>query len=164
MEAQISAGQLAYLDWEQSVSLEDMIESLPEGTVFIDYCVFEKARSQTADVANQALLASVLQHDGSIAMHDLGPIAPVEAAIDQWRSTFGEGGSGIEAGSKLREMLIAPLGDVVVTAKKNHCLTRWRAWTTSLSRTAWQKLGTVFDRGLRGSQRCRSTIAAGNVA
>ncbi len=58
------------------------------------------------------LLAFVVRGDGRVRRHDLGPLAPIAAAVEAWRDAVVSGAAGereSSAGAALRELVLDPL-------------------------------------------------------
>jgi CHAT domain-containing protein/tetratricopeptide (TPR) repeat protein len=124
LEAELSAKSAAFRQATREVTLEDLLASLPQDTVLIDYLEFQrstppKAKGEKTSWERQ-LAAFVVRHaerpEERVTMISLGPVAPLSAAIDAWRKTFGMDRAGAAAGRTLRaavwEPVLTHLGNV----------------------------------------------------
>ncbi|MCC9604985.1 tetratricopeptide repeat protein [Blastopirellula sp. JC732] len=95
--------------------------ALPADVALLDYLEYVHSQPDPNDagklVATRRLIGFLIQHDGPPMMVDLGPIAPVEQAVDDWRQSFGTSPDGIQAGKALRSILIQPFDEQLAQKK-----------------------------------------------
>ena len=68
-----------------------LIEKLPPGTVFVDvlaYTLFEHAPNPRAKKITDSYVAFVLRPGKPVVRVELGPVAPIDDAIEQWRRSL----------------------------------------------------------------------------
>jgi CHAT domain-containing protein len=84
---------------------------LPDGAALVDYVEFwfNRPSDDGPLVWRRALVAFVIRRDGDVEMFDLGEAAPVHAAIDAWRTTYGASADAKRAGELLRKRLWSPI-------------------------------------------------------
>lgn len=119
-----SAGRGALAEGRPSV--EALASSLQAGEALVAYRRYTRAplsRSELGRETTDHLLAFVLGRAGSLAIVSLGPIEPIEVAVDRWRDAImapvdrgvgvkgGQEASDLErkAGMELRRMVLDPL-------------------------------------------------------
>ena len=98
------------------VTLDDLLAALPSDAVLIDYLEFNRVdpmeKGKPAFRTRQ-IVAFIVRPDATInrqvAMVDLGAAAPVSAAIDRWRATFGVGDDAAVAALELRKLVWEPV-------------------------------------------------------
>jgi CHAT domain-containing protein len=117
LEADLSAKSGAYADAVKDVSAGDVASALPEDAALVDY--FEYTYSEPSKTENgiltreRSLLAFVIRKGRGVTMVNLGPMEPIEAAIDAWRATYGQSADAQAAAGFLRTRLWAPLSDAI---------------------------------------------------
>lgn len=119
LEAELSAKSSAYAGAVKDPTLDDLLAALPDDAVLVDYLEYWYSEPSTTQKGRfqgrRSLLAFVVDKGGSVTMVDLGPVAPIEEAIDAWRTTFGRSDAALAAGQfmrlKLWEPLLAAVGD-----------------------------------------------------
>jgi CHAT domain-containing protein len=93
----------------------EVAASLPPDAVLVDVREYlpllTAAKRKAGDQSEPRLVAFVVRHGQPVARVELGPSAPVEAAVDAWRKTFGAGVDGMAAGATLRRLIWQPLLD-----------------------------------------------------
>jgi CHAT domain-containing protein/tetratricopeptide (TPR) repeat protein len=91
--------------------------ALSADAALVDY--YEITFKETlADASDQAdlrrfIVAFVVRPGGEVRLFDLGEMEPIEAAIEQWRASFGASAEAQAAGALLRERLWAPLEEAI---------------------------------------------------
>jgi CHAT domain-containing protein len=91
---------------------EEVLRALPRNTVLVDYLEtlpdFEHTR--IAFGSTPTLLAFVVRRDEPVQLVDLGPVAPIRQAIDQWRDAVTRRApETLVAGVTLRSLIWEPL-------------------------------------------------------
>ena len=106
LEVTLSGASAAFRQAQETVTVAEVAEALPDGAMLVDYLEFTKYADNQS---TRSLLASVLRQDGTVTVFDLGPQEPVAEAIEMWRQTYGRSEHGMEAGQQLRKTLWDPL-------------------------------------------------------
>jgi CHAT domain-containing protein/Flp pilus assembly protein TadD len=116
-EATLNQRSAAFRQATRQVSVESLLEALPSDAVLVDYLEFvryipphekgERTKWERQFVAFVVRRAE--RPEDQVKMIGLGPVEPVNEAIEQWRETFSLGEKGISAGKLLRETLWEPL-------------------------------------------------------
>ena len=114
LEAELSAQSSAYRQATQQVTLEELQIALPKDTVLVDFLEYSHHTPSDTKAGRKVsredrLLAFVVRPDRPVEMINLGTVAPLQAAIDTWRTTFGMSAQGASAGKLLRERIWAPI-------------------------------------------------------
>jgi tetratricopeptide (TPR) repeat protein/CHAT domain-containing protein len=113
LEGELSRRSAVYRAATAEVSLVDLQGALPDGAALVDFFEFGLTAPSTDQPGKldwrRSLVAFVLRPDSEVRMFDLGPVAPISAAIDAWRSSYGASAEAQAAGALLREKLWAPL-------------------------------------------------------
>ena len=129
LEARLSAQCAAFREAGREITLDALSAALPPEAVLVDFLEFtrntpskEKGKPPTFE---RQLVAFVVRHankpEDEVAMVALGPVAPIGAAIDRWRRTFGVGDEAAAAGAELRRLVWEPVAATMneVPATKN---------------------------------------------
>jgi len=123
LESQLARKSSAY---RQAGTLDDLrpkslAQQLAAGTVFVDFLVYTHFSPPINGKDNlqrqRRLLAFVLRRDAEPQRLDLGPVAPIAAAVDAWRKTFGRDEAGPRAGKVLANRIAAPLRPFLARAR-----------------------------------------------
>lgn len=117
LEAELSSQSAAFRQTTEQLTLEQLMAALPADAVLVDFLEFwrflppqadrEAARWQPELVA--FVVRRAAQPDEQVTMIGLGPVEPVNQAIDVWRQSYGQSSEGKAAGKLLREALWQPL-------------------------------------------------------
>ena len=97
--------------------------ALPDGVVLVDLLEYTDSSPPSAGKGQwkeeRRLVAFVVRHDHPIVRLDLGPVAPVAAAIARWRKTYGSGPTPREddPAAELRRRVWEPLEGCVRDAR-----------------------------------------------
>ena len=121
LETQLSARSADFRRAMKRVVLEDVIAALPQDAVLVDYLEFTRGTPSKikggATTYVREMIAFVVQHadtpDKRVAMIPLGPVAPIGAAIDRWRKTFGVDDESAAAGLEMRRLVWQPIEDTL---------------------------------------------------
>ncbi len=100
------------------LSSEELAAHLPPHVVFVDFLVYShieptKGKAQ----AELRLVAFVLRRGHETVRLELGPVEPVEEAIETWRHRFGTDADGQKAAAELGRRLLEPLRPYVAGAE-----------------------------------------------
>jgi CHAT domain-containing protein len=122
LEAELSARSAEYRQANRQVRLEEVQTALPQDAVlfdFIEYRHYTPAdkKAGTKETWERRLLGFVLGPGRPVQMVPLGPMQPIDDAIETWRVTFGMSPQGSAAGRRLRERLWEPLEGKLQGAK-----------------------------------------------
>lgn len=88
----------------RAIGLPEVQAALPAGTVLVDFyqCRDIVPVPNSKDRGYQAkVFAFIVAPGGNVEQIDLGPLAPIEQAAEQWRQTIVRGGGGIARGLAL---------------------------------------------------------------
>jgi CHAT domain-containing protein/Tfp pilus assembly protein PilF len=88
----------------------EVAAALPPDAVLVDVREYEPLW-RAGHPRELRLAAFVARHGQPVARVELGAASPVEAAVDQWRQTFGAGATGVAAATTLRQLIWQPLLD-----------------------------------------------------
>ena len=98
-----------------------LLELLPADTALIDFLVYRHSQPDPNKkgkwISADRLTAFVLKPGVTIERLDLGPMAPIEKAIDQWRASYKKQPGKDHPGIELRRLLWLPLEKHVAGAK-----------------------------------------------
>lgn len=87
--------------------------ALPPDTALVDLLEYNRRglAAERADTSTPGrnVTAFVVRREGPIVRIELGPAAPIEQAVEEWRRTFGEGEEGKQAAEELRMRVWLPL-------------------------------------------------------
>ena len=117
LEAQLSSKSAAFREATKQISLEDLLDALPQDAMLVDYLEFDRSTPPKAKGSSTAwtreLVAFVVRHadkpEDQVAMISLGSVGPITTAIDRWRKAFGAGEDAAAAGLELRRAIWEPL-------------------------------------------------------
>lgn len=113
LEAELAGKSATYRQSKRQVSLDDLQATITEEQALIDlleYWHLAPPEVKGAKPQRQRRFAAFVVCPGvPVQLLDLGAAAPLEAAIDAWRSGFGRTRESAKAGQLLRERLWAPL-------------------------------------------------------
>ena len=103
LEAQLSARSAEYRQAKRQVTLEEVQAALPQDAVLIDFIEYSHhtpadKKAGTKESRERRLLGFVLGPGCPVEMVPLGPIQPINEAIETWRVTFGILPQGVAAG------------------------------------------------------------------
>jgi tetratricopeptide (TPR) repeat protein/CHAT domain-containing protein len=117
LEGELSRQSSAFREAFEEVTIERVAESLPEDAVLVDYLESEYIRPDPEDAANvlsrKVLIAFVVHPDGRVDRFDLGGANALSAAIDVWRSSYGQSPASRDAGQYLRSRVWEPLARAI---------------------------------------------------
>ena len=116
-EAELSTKSAAFRLATKEITLDELLTALPRDAVLVDYLEFTRSTPSKSEGENaggeRQLAAFVIRHsersEDRVRVLGLGPAAPVGAAIDAWRPTFGMDPAGAAAGKQLRMTVWEPL-------------------------------------------------------
>jgi CHAT domain-containing protein len=122
LEAELSAGSAEYRQAKRAIPLEDLRAALSEDSVLVDFVEYEHklpADKKSADKARseRRLLGFVVVAGRPVEMLPLGPMQPINEAIETWRVTFGMSAEGVRAARLLGERLWVPIEEKLHGAK-----------------------------------------------
>lgn len=118
LEAELSQKSAIFRDIDQTITMEELQQALPEGSVLVDFFEYGRVDPQLpTQSAVRSLLVFVVQRNGTVHLTDLGPVAPISEAIDVWRNTFGMSRDGMAAGKSLRRIIWEPIAEHVKDAR-----------------------------------------------
>lgn len=125
LEAELSAKSAAFRQATKEVTLDDLLAALPQDAVLVDFFEYRRAttpsEARTRPTFERQWVAFVVRHADEpadqVAMIPLGPSAPVGAAVDTWRKTFGMDPDAARAGEQLRTILWEPILKSIAGAK-----------------------------------------------
>jgi CHAT domain-containing protein len=87
--------------------------ALPKGAALVDYYWYRRRTPPTAGKGpwqyQQNLLAFIVRPGVDVERVDLGPVATIEAAVDNWRNSFGQSPKGRQAATALRKLVWEPV-------------------------------------------------------
>jgi CHAT domain-containing protein/Tfp pilus assembly protein PilF len=100
--------------------LKKLQAAIPLQTALVDVLEYTHSTSPSAKNGpmkyERRLVAFVVRNDAEVRRIDLGPVAPVAKAIDDWRHTYGRPGAS-NPGSELRARVWKPLEPVLAGAE-----------------------------------------------
>jgi len=113
LEAELSARSAEYRQAKRRVTSEEVQTALPQDAVLIDFIEYwhhthADKKAGTKEAWERGLLGFVLAPGRPVEMVPLGPIQPINVAIETWRATFGMSPDGAKAARFLRERLWVP--------------------------------------------------------
>jgi CHAT domain-containing protein/Flp pilus assembly protein TadD len=123
LEAELSSKSVLFRSAAKEVTLAEVLAALPRGDVLVDYCEFDQQpspREKSGPTAKERrLVAFIVRHadrlQDRVTLVPLGPLATIEAAIDEWRGKLKTGADQALLGRQLRaalwEPLVAGIGD-----------------------------------------------------
>jgi CHAT domain-containing protein len=117
VEADLSRSSAAFLEIQdlQTLTPAQLQQALPLGTVLVDFLEFTHWDPPPGGKgklrAERRLAAFVVRRDRPIVQLDLGPLAPIAAAVDAWRQGVAAGAAPApgDAAAELRRRVWAPL-------------------------------------------------------
>lgn len=117
LDAEICARSDVFRQAVRQVTLADLLATMPADAVLVDYLEFTRftqpRKAVVKPVLQRHLAAFVILRSADprrqVTMLDLGPVAPIAAAIDRWRRTYGAGDDAAEAGTELRHLVWEPV-------------------------------------------------------
>jgi CHAT domain-containing protein len=119
LEAELAAASPEIQQASERLTTEDLLETLPEDTVLVDFLSFnfwQRVPKEDYHVleSEQHVLASILRKGRPVEFVNLGPEADINKAVKQWRTVFlsrnPNDAVGVEpAGRKLRQQIWKPL-------------------------------------------------------
>ena len=117
LEAELSAKSAVFRQATKEIALDDLLAALPKDAVLVDYLEFNRSTPPKAkgekSASERQLAAFVVRHaerpEDQVTLIPLGSAAPISAAIDAWRTTFGMDAAGAAVGKLLREAVWQPL-------------------------------------------------------
>jgi CHAT domain-containing protein/Flp pilus assembly protein TadD len=93
--------------------LAKMTAVLPTDAVLVDLLEYQHStlagKGKTRSSLERRLLAFLLRPGRQVDLVQLGPVAPIAAAVDEWRRSLGQAEAGRQAGVRLRELVWVPL-------------------------------------------------------
>ncbi len=107
---------------ESAMTPDDLAKLLPADTALVDLLQYTRRTDERPNDAplitkwEQRLAAFAVRHDQPLAMIDLGPIAPIDTAVGQWRDV----GCGQVAGKSAEEQPSAILRRLVLEPLVQH--------------------------------------------
>jgi CHAT domain-containing protein/Tfp pilus assembly protein PilF len=117
LESELSRRSAAFRQAINKEPLADLKSALPENVALVNYFEFsfsQPSRDKLGTLASRRSLAAfVFRPNRAVAMFDLGEVASIHTAIDQWRASFGASDEAQAAGALLRERLWAPLEEAI---------------------------------------------------
>jgi CHAT domain-containing protein/Flp pilus assembly protein TadD len=100
--------------------LKKLQAAIPAQTALVDVLVYwhitPPATKNGPMKFERRLVAFVIRHDAEVRRIDIGPVAPVAKAIDEWRQTYGRPGAS-NPGSELRARVWKPLEPALAGAE-----------------------------------------------
>ncbi|MCC9604987.1 CHAT domain-containing protein [Blastopirellula sp. JC732] len=121
LELGLSERSAAFRAFPGSHTAAEIQRAIPPETVLIDYFEYLHSAADPVDkgklVTSRRLIGFLLQREGAPLMIDLGSIAPVEQAVEQWRQSFGASSEGVAAGKLLRNVLLEPFAPQLAATK-----------------------------------------------
>ena len=126
LEARLSAKSAAFRDATKQVTLDQLLAALPQDAVLVDYFEFTRIippqKLGKPATYERQFVAFVVRHadkpEDQVTMVPLGRVAPVAAAIDRWRATFGVGDDGVAAGAELRKLVWEPVEQTLKSERR----------------------------------------------
>ncbi|MFO0820718.1 MAG: CHAT domain-containing tetratricopeptide repeat protein [Pirellulales bacterium] len=95
--------------------------ALPLDMALVDLLEYSRsgltAEGEDASAPQRQLTAFVVRRELPIVRIELGPAAPIEKAVEQWRRTFGEDEEGRHAASELHTLVWQPLQERLTGVK-----------------------------------------------
>lgn len=118
LERQLAAAAPQVVDGEarRSRTPEELIKTLPDDAVFIDlvqysHCFHDPAiPGRKGRGSTPSYVVFLLSHDRPVQRIDLGPAAPIEAAVKAWREAI-VAGSVTSAAADLRRLVWEPIAE-----------------------------------------------------
>lgn len=125
LEAELSAKSAPFRSAIQPIALDALLAALPDDAALIDYLEFNRYLPPPTKglpfTRERQIVAFVIRRAereaDQVRMIPLGPVAPITAAVDTWRSSFGLGPEGEAAGRSLRAAVWQPIGEHIAEAK-----------------------------------------------
>jgi tetratricopeptide (TPR) repeat protein/CHAT domain-containing protein len=116
LERQLAAASPEFAKERQRrrLSTGDLCKAMPAGTALVDFLEYRRYTPGAKGQAEWPLLlaAFVVRPERPVQWLDLGPAAPVTAAVDRWRQTLGRGvatAGGTDPAAELRRLVWEPL-------------------------------------------------------
>ena len=127
LEAELVAASPELQQASERLTTEDLLETLPEDTVLVDFLSFNFWQRVPKDdyhvlESQQHVLASILRNGRPVEFVNLGPETAINEAVNQWRTVFlsrdPDDAARVEpAGRKLRQRIWEPLLPYLKDAK-----------------------------------------------
>jgi len=99
--------------WANRSPKSELLKALPKDVVLVDYLVYHHTGPDPGDkgktLDEPRLTAFVLRPDKAVVRLDLGPMEPIEKAIDAWRRLIKSQAGADHPGMTLRRLLWLPL-------------------------------------------------------
>ena len=117
LEAQLSSKSAAFREATKQISLEDLLDALPQDSVLVDYLEFNRCKPPKEEgkpvTSERELVAFIVHHadklEDQVVMVSLGPVEPLTAAVERWRTNYGLNETSAAAGLDLRRAIWEPL-------------------------------------------------------
>lgn len=88
----------------------DVATVLPDEVLLVDFISCQRFGAfEKGNPGKSVLTAYVLRKDRPVEYVEFGPVEPIASAIEKWRTYFGQGREGQEAGHQLRKLVLEPL-------------------------------------------------------
>jgi CHAT domain-containing protein/tetratricopeptide (TPR) repeat protein len=125
IEAELARRGAPFSTGEEEITAERLQAVLPADAVLVDFLQYTHSLPPAKPGADEGppdgaptphLAAFVLRPDRPVVRLDLGPVAPVQAAIDAWRRTYGQASQGADAAAELRRRIWLPLEEHLADA------------------------------------------------
>jgi CHAT domain-containing protein/tetratricopeptide (TPR) repeat protein len=121
LELELSSRSTEFRAATAELPVEELQRLFPADVTLVDFFEFSFNQPKPGELGGlehrRWLVAFVVRQDGDVRMVDLGEVAFIDLAIDQWRNSFGTSAEGQAAGALLRERLWTPLEEALGDAK-----------------------------------------------
>jgi CHAT domain-containing protein/Tfp pilus assembly protein PilF len=121
LEAELSQKSEVFRAATRPLSLAEAQALLPGDAAVVDYLEFWKFVPSESQPGNfefvRSLVAFVIRPGKPVRMFDLGPVAPIDAAVEQWRKSYGLSAESAAAGRTLRTLLWEPVAEAIEGAR-----------------------------------------------
>ncbi len=126
LEAELARRGAPFASRDEGTTSDQLRAAIPERAALVDFLQYTRSlpsaggQGEDASAAQSSephLAAFVVRPDRPVARFDLGPIAPVDDAVDAWRRTYGQAAKGADAARTLRRLLWEPLNAQLADAE-----------------------------------------------
>ena len=114
LQRDLSLSSIAFRESRQIVSPKQLQESLPTGTILIDFLEYihytpENKEQRIEEVLEPRLLVHLVRGDKEVRAIDLGDVASLKTLVQTWRQDFGQSAASTVAASELKKRIWQPL-------------------------------------------------------
>jgi len=116
LERDLSLASVAFRKASTPVTPEQMRDSLPEGTMLLDFLEYKhytpaNQEQQTKESWERRLLVHLVRSDQEVRAIDLGPVAAIADLVQTWRRDLGGSSAAVDAAAQLRKRIWEPLAE-----------------------------------------------------